>query len=476
MYSSAITCNNVGRQTFATSYDYIFVVTAENEKQKRNIGVFKYVPSYLNSQELFLRNRICADCFEDRRISFVDQNLASIFLRSHNELQWYRRWVHDQVQKQPTQLFSTLHGYDPKKDDRWISPFSTMWKEISKYMTVPTTVSIDGIVAHLLESGIIEFGSDPNAPIAAKNLVFAVIGWQTMLYQADMHSCPPEQLAIQSEMGAHQGLARLCLKQSHSSCKRTMHQFLFGYGILLPPRNFEGYWSLEDKKSFAEFKSASPAHFNAYILSSLGGVDIEWVDSLSCHMEFDPYLNKLFLFRYPSFCLANIPPDESEQPSKSVIHACATSWDSSGQWATESDVTQMLKEIIRSYRLVFGQNKASRQLFQTLAPFENIPENGKDPFLEQLCGRKHYQSDSNDPEQERETYDLVHDFPILRNRLLPLLRHLASKKPRTWKQLWEDKRDSSSWLTFWAVIIIGGMGLILAMLQTILQIVQVIQH
>jgi hypothetical protein len=344
-------------------------------------------------------------------------------------------------------------------------------------MTAATSVSIDGIVAHLLESGIIELGSDPNAIVAAKNLVFAVIGWQTMLYQADMHSCPPEQLAIQSEMGAHQGLAHLCLKQSHSFCKRNINEFLFGYGLLLPPRNFEGHWSLEDKKTFTEIKSASPAYFNAYILSSIGDVDIEWVDSLSCHMEFDPYLNKLFLFRYPSFCLANIPSDDPRQSENSTIYACATSRDiTGGQWATKADVAHMLQEIILSYRLLFGQNKASRQLFQTLTPFENIPENGKDTFLEQLCGRKQYQSNPNGPKQERETYDLSHDFPILRSRLLPLLRHLASKKPRTWKQLWEDKRDSASWLTFWAVIIIGGMGLILAMLQTVLQIVQVIQH
>ncbi|OBT47149.1 hypothetical protein VE00_03106 [Pseudogymnoascus sp. WSF 3629] len=160
-----------------------------------------------------------------------------------------------------------------------------MWKETSQYMTAATSVSIDDIVAHLLESGIIELGSDPNAIVAAKNLVFAVIGWQTMLYQADMHSCPPEQLAIQSEMGAHQGVAHLCLKQNHSLCKRNMNEFLFGYGLLLPPRNFEGHWSLEDKKAFTEIKSASPAYFNAYILSSIGDVDIEWVDSLSCHME-----------------------------------------------------------------------------------------------------------------------------------------------------------------------------------------------
>jgi hypothetical protein len=77
---------------------------------------------------------------------------------------------------------------------------------------------------------------------------------------------------------------------------------------------------------------------------------------------------------------------------------------------------------------------------------------------------------------ERESYDLSCDFPILRSKLAILHRHLENKKPRTWKALWQDKRDSASWLTFWAVIIIGGLGIILAFLQVVLQIVQIAQQ
>jgi len=39
--------------------------------------------------------------------------------------------------------------------------------------------------------------------------------------------------------------------------------------------------------------------------------------------------------------------------------------------------------------------------------------------------------------------------------------------------LWDDKRDSASWFTFWAVLIFGGIAIILAFVQVILQIVQV---
>jgi type VI protein secretion system component VasF len=74
---------------------------------------------------------------------------------------------------------------------------------------------------------------------------------------------------------------------------------------------------------------------------------------------------------------------------------------------------------------------------------------------------------------ERAKYNLARDFPILRSRLAVLLQHLAQTKPRTWRELWQDKRDSSAWLTFWAVIIIGAAGLVLGLLQVVLQAVQV---
>ena len=47
------------------------------------------------------------------------------------------------------------------------------------------------------------------------------------------------------------------------------------------------------------------------------------------------------------------------------------------------------------------------------------------------------------------------------------------KNQRSWKELWLDKRDSASWLTFWAVLVIGGLGILLALIQVVLQVVQV---
>lgn len=91
-----------------------------------------------------------------------------------------------------------------------------------------------------------------------------------------------------------------------------------------------------------------------------------------------------------------------------------------------------------------------------------------DSLLVQLCSGK----SSGVPIQEREFYRLRRDFPILRSRLATLQYQMTNLKPRGWKEIWNDKRDSAQWLTFWAVIFIGGSGILLSLIQMLLQAAQ----
>ena len=239
--------------------------------------------------------------------------------------------------------------------------------------------------------------------------------------------------------------------------------------MLLPPQNFDALEAAEDKQAFRQLTQANVAAFNAHYLTWIGGSSIKWVDTLVCHLELDSDTNTLFLFRYPSFCASNISLNRADCSRKNVIHACAAAY-TSKQWATEDDVEQMLHETIMTYRLLFGQSKSSPQLFRKPKPFESIPEEGRDGLLHTLCSRKHRRARLK--LRERDSYDLPRDFPIYGSRLAILLRHLTSKKPRSWKELWQDKRDSTSWFTFWVELIFGATGLLLAFIQVILQIVQ----
>ncbi len=73
--------------------------------------------------------------------------------------------------------------------------------------------------------------------------------------------------------------------------------------------------------------------------------------------------------------------------------------------------------------------------------FEDVPPQGQDPLLTHLCGRKSI--DFSAQGKERQTYQLTRDFPMLRCRIAVLQHQLAASKPRGWKELWRDKRDSA---------------------------------
>lgn len=392
----------------------------------------------------------------------------------YDNFQWYDRWIRRQIQEQPEELFSTISIPEKGPEKHWTSCFGKVWEAVALCITTSDDTSIDSVIANLVDNGNVD-SIAPETHLITKNLVFAIIGWQTMLYIPDIHSCPPSQLAINSQMGSHQGQAHMSLKQAQSSSRKHIHEFLLGFGMLLPPRNFSPSQSTEDEAAFNELTTVAASSFNAHFLTSIGGITIEWVDSLPCHLEFDPDSNTLFLFGYPSFCCP-LPLSGNYGPTayKSVLQACAAPYAGSRQWATEKELAHMLLETVLSYRLLFGQNKTSRQFFRNSTPFHTLRNEDRDSILTALCTQKHSPPALELP--ERDTYDLRRDFPILRSKLTVLMNHLSSRKPRTWKDLWLDKRDSASWLTFWAVLIIGGLGLALSFLQVILQIIQIVKQ
>lgn len=359
------------------------------------------------------------------------------------------------------------HG--SQSNDQWMEAFMTIWSEIWGQMTHGPT-GIDNIVSHLADRKMLDLSTDSGPLHNARNLVFAIIGWQTMLYRPDIRSCPPAQLAIADETDGHRGEAHICLRQNQSTCKKLLPDFLMGFGVLLPPRNFSALASEVDKNALRGIKTAAAESFNAHLLTRIGGVTITWIECLACHLEYEVSSNTLYLFRYPSFCLANLP-EKSDCPPNTAIHACAAQDPTGAPWAEKDEVSQLLQEVVLSYRLLFGQNKASRHYYRSIKPFSSIPQEGRDEFLSALCGEKRFQVGSNIHDQE--IYDLSSDFPVLKSRIAVLLRHLSTKRPRTWRELWRDKRDSASWFTLWAVLIIGGIGIMLAFIQVILQIMQV---
>ncbi|KAF2124108.1 hypothetical protein P153DRAFT_350835 [Dothidotthia symphoricarpi CBS 119687] len=373
------------------------------------------------------------------------------------------------MELQPRELYSVLQEPAANITDIPMLTFTTVWKEVWAQASMIDS-SIDSIVTHMVSEKLMWLGNEANALSNARNLVFAIIGWQTMLYKPDMGSCRPDQLVIVDETDGHRGYAYAELRQDQGASRRALYEFLMGFGVLLPCYNIGALASEDNKQASIKPKTLSPDSFNVHLLTGLGGIQIRWTDSLACHLEFDANSSTLFLFRFPTFCAINLLSQDKGH-IKPTLHSCAAPSMAALYWATHEDVNDLLRETLLSYRLLFGQNKASRRLFRSLSPFEDLPGGCNDRNLTELCSRK--QNCFVDWLPESEFYVLSKDFPILRSKLAVLAHHLSNKRPRTWRELWNDKRDSASWFTFWAVLIIGGMGIILAFMQVILQIVQI---
>ena len=387
---------------------------------------------------------------------------------------WYDSWIAEQLLQQPKDVFCILKNATSGKSVIQDEQFLAIWSEILLILSRKCSNSIDGIVEELLARKLLEFDAHSTTsthefPSHARYLVFAIIGWQTMLFRPDKLSYPTNCFGIVDETNGFRGHRHTQLFQPDSAYGKPLHELLLGFGLMLPPKDLQTN-SAEDKaKGRSVFNSKS---FNAYLLTTICDIQLVWTDSLACHLEFDPSANMLYIFKYPSFCAANWHASKDHTRPNDRLHACARPIGSDAWWATVEDVDLLLMEVLLSYRILFGMEKVGRKFFRRNNPFLGAPQFTKDRMLEEICARKRPCLDI--PLAERNNFDLARDFPILRDRLTPLLNALSTAKPHTIRQLWKDRRDSSTWSAFWVIIFIGVGGLLLALIQVVLQIVQIV--
>lgn len=382
---------------------------------------------------------------------------------------WYSWWISLQVASLPPNLLSVLPARDKSPTAK---AFMDLWHSLGDFMSSNAGASIDDMAQHLLSVALVEMQNDNESARLAKSLIFTIVGWQTMLFRADCGSCPPTSFAITDEMSGYRGRVHMKLRHPQTSSREPLDKCLLGFGVLLPPKNYDLSSSPEHRKAFIEYKDVDVSELNAALLMQVGRLEFRWTDCLACHLELDLASSCLYLFRYPSFCIYTRAIDQGrEKPIFGPIYSCAQQKSGPGHWANTSEVTDLLDEVIMSYRLLFGQNKKSRQLFRDLSPFAGKPVQAHDKVLLDLCGHKQC-SPAHLPRAERKHWDLAHDFPVLRSRLSTLAYEMSIRKPRSWGALWKDKRDSAQWATFWTVIIFGLISLLLSLIQVILQAVQ----
>lgn len=149
---------------------------------------------------------------------------------------------------------------------------------------------------------------------------------------------------------------------------------------------------------------------------------------------------------------------------------------------------QFRQEILLSYRILFGHDKESRKMFRKIQKHaEKNKVNLSDPLLEVLCLERSSSSkigslpgsmwpkscrSLENKLQKEDEYSISSDLPLLGPRLLELQEFNLRQRPRSFRGFWKDKRDKPKWYTIWVVLIVGGVAILLALVQIGLSIAQ----
>lgn len=392
--------------------------------------------------------------------------------RSRNliDLSWYHHWIGIQLQTIPQVLRSILVGGSPITEP---AGFEALCLSIEKFTCQNEGCSIDEIVDQLILDQILpkkEF--DDSARL--RTLVFAVLGWRSMLYKPALNTCSFDQLEIiHEERDIESGLVYDNYRLPAHLSDRPLSILLKAFGNLLPARSVAATGAAaETSKMVASWMALWPQEINAYLLQVLLRVRFRWVDSLALHLDYDKSTRTLSLFAFPSFCASMLENQDPISAFASVEHHAVD------PRADLDDIISLLREVLLSYRLLFGQTPKSRKVFRRISSQVSTLGAGPDTLLHLLCTSKQIstQSDESWLPEDRTVYFASKDFGVLYDRVELLAKELENVRPQSMGDLVRDRRDKLQYWTFWLISIIGGIGIVLSLAQVALQAFQVSQQ
>lgn len=215
----------------------------------------------------------------------------------------------------------------------------------------------------------------------------------------------------------------------------------------------------------------------------MAGIELIWVDFIGAHLEFDLTIPNLELFRFPSFC--NIHKTENSLIALSVfshsfvlqhltnIHRMSKDCYNVEERPCGFSFPNMMQEIMLSFHLLFRDDRRAYKIFQRQERAKAITSGITNRWLDELSGATRSTSMFSWGSPIRETYSAKSDFPIFARRLHRVQEYVAGIQPNRISSLWRDRRDLQRWYTIWAVLIIGGVSVLLAIAQIWLSAAQV---
>jgi len=408
---------------------------------------------------------------------------------------WYISFLKSKIKEGWTLFSCVLKDIDPQNnthcDEAVTSAFEVL--EAIALDFARESLTLAEMVDTLYNNGLLR-ETDIERSNASK-LVLAAFGWISSLYSARLDPGDPNDEDVRKLEIINPGdgpSRRRRMKtfrkyeQNFQNNDQPFHALLQTFGNIIPQRTKQtgtGHVTpsmIVPPKPDEEWIELSYLCFRT--LNKVTCIKIEWVDNLSLHLEFDNRTKVLRVFRLPSICLLMCCCKEMSPLSQLFSDSIEPVSFLSPAVEVE-DAKDFYKEVLLTYRLLFGQDTHSFKYFNALARKEPIPGECQDPLLSTICGQGWESKDA------RQVYEMIEadepslhyspssEFPFLGRRLLDVQKYVRGHSSNTIQGIWYDRRNPLGWWTFWAVVIIGGVGLILALvfgiLQTVLAILQV---
>lgn len=389
------------------------------------------------------------------------------------DLDWYEAWITHRLDELPRQYHSIKVRGESVSGPRG---FHCLAVAVDEYLCKSDGCSIDEVIEHLCDTDIIEVEKEfDREDDILRNLLFACLGWRTMLYRPTFNVHPLGSLTIhQDDDKPNSGLVFDTYSAPADLSDRPLSVLFKYFGNLLPARSpVTTHVAAEASKTAVSWTALWPEEINAYLLQTLLHVRFRWVDSLALHLDYDKSTQTLSLFRYPSLCATML----KREPATIFSFASVEQF-SADPRADAEDIEAFLREILLSYRLLFGQSPKARKLFRRVSSaLDRMPHNAPDTLLPVLCTSRRltFGSDTDWMPEDRVVYFLPKDFSVLHSRIGLLVSELENVKPRTMGDLIRDKRDQYQYWTFWSISILGGIGILLGVVQIALAALQVTQ-
>ena len=162
-------------------------------------------------------------------------------------------------------------------------------------------ISINTVICQVGQKNGVDLDRE-NLPPNVRQGMFSLLGFLTMLFEI------PKQFSTEKMCISRPLESPLILptRKPLSDTKIPMGILLASFGIFIPSRRGPEADSLNTwPPKYPDSVNLNTSVLNAYVLTKIGKLKIEWSEVFGAHLIFDRNTKTLFLFRFPTFCALN---------------------------------------------------------------------------------------------------------------------------------------------------------------------------